>query len=133
MQTKHIATLGGLVVLILATLLIPQLAGSNGSGVQALEIDGVWVFEHGSPDAADALHSGDAEIADGCLLVEGAAVIWHSDQIDQVAETIEAIQSGQARTLSIAGGGISLEEGASELPAVVLDRCNVTEVWFAAP
>lgn len=133
MQTKHIATLGGLVVLIVATVVIPQLTGNSDSGFHAREIDGVWVFEHNSVDAADALHSGDVEIADGCLLVGGAVVAWHSDQIDDVAETIEAIQDGEARNLSIAGGGVSLEEGAGELPAIIVDRCNITEVWYAAP
>ncbi len=107
----------------------------DGSGIEALRIDGVWVFRHQPAAGMDALHGGRGEIVDGCLLVDEAVVVWHADRLAEAAEAIAAIRAGENPELLIAGGGISIEEGASteELPTVITDRCPTSTVWFGAP
>ncbi len=107
----------------------------DGSGVEALKIDGVWVFRHRPAAGMDALHSGRGEIVDGCLVVDGAIVVWHADRLAEAAAAIASIRAGESPELLIAGGGISIEEGASteEFPAVITDRCPASTVWLGAP
>lgn len=131
MQIKHIATVAGLALLVGLALALPQLAGDADSGVEANQINDVWVFRHDSAAGEDALHTGAAEIVDDCLLVDGAVVVWQDHQLDEVEETIQAVRSGESPSLSVAGGGISSSEGNLALPQVVTDRCDVDEVWFA--
>jgi hypothetical protein len=114
---------------------LPALNPSGVMGIEPVQIDGVWVFQYDADAGMDALHSGVAEIVDGCLYVDGAIVVWHTNQLDEAARVIAAVKSGEQPDLLIGGGGISLDEGASpdDIPAVVTDRCPASVVWFGAP
>jgi hypothetical protein len=115
---------------------LPALAAGRGAeGVEAVQIDDVWVFQHDPVGWDDALHGGSAEIKDGCLYVDGAIVVWHVDEIDEVGEIIANLKAGQHREVLIGGGGISLDEGASpeDITATITDRCATSAVWFGAP
>ncbi|MBL4685368.1 MAG: hypothetical protein JKY37_12310 [Nannocystaceae bacterium] len=105
---------------------------SDAAGVEAKQIDGVWVFEHHSPDSMQALHGGVPTIVDGCLLVDGAVVIWHDSTIAEVTRLIAAVKAGESPTVSVGGGGMSVEEGASadDFPSAVTQRCSTTTIWF---
>ena len=95
---------------------------------------GVWVFQHDPETVMQALHSGIAEIVNGCLYVDDAIVVWHVDRLDEAARVIAAVQSGEQPDLLIGGGGISLDEGASpeDLPPVITDLCPTSVVWFGS-
>ncbi len=82
-----------------------------------------------------ALHSGVAEIENGCLYVDDAIVVWQTDQIDQAAQTIANLRAGEQPELRIGGGGISIEEGATpeDIPSVITDRCPTSTVWYGNP
>ncbi len=106
----------------------------SDEGIEALQIDGVWVFQDEPESAMEALHSGTPEIVDGCLVVDNTIVVWHVDRIDEATEAIAAVNAGESPQLLIAGGGISVDEGArpDQIPTVITDRCPTTAVWFAA-
>ena len=114
---------------------LPALETSPVSGIEPVQIDGAWVFQHDPDGWDDALHGGTAEIADGCLYVDGAIVIWHTDRLDPAARAIAAVKYGEQPDLLISGGGISVNEGASpaDLPVVITDLCPTSVVWFGAP
>ena len=104
-------------------------------GIEARQIDGVWVFFH-EPDAGmDALHSGTPEVVDGCLVVDGAVVIWHTEADGAAEAALAAALTGEEPQLLIGGGGISTTEGAEprQLPRIVTGRCVVDTVWFGTP
>ncbi|MEA2001324.1 MAG: hypothetical protein U9N84_05495 [Actinomycetota bacterium] len=107
----------------------------TANGIEAFQIDGVWVFQHNPEGWDDALHSGTADVVNGCLVVDGTIVIWHIDRIDEAADVIAAINAGGAPQLLIGGGGISLNEGATpdQIPAIIADQCPTSAVWFGAP
>ncbi|MCH8991960.1 MAG: hypothetical protein IIA44_09470, partial [Acidobacteria bacterium] len=60
----------------------PSDADGDRTGIEAFQIDGIWVFQHRSEAAMDALHSGTPEIVNGCLVVDATIVVWHIDGID---------------------------------------------------
>ena len=113
----------------------PGKSAEDTAGIEALQIDGVWVFQHQPEFAMDALHGGTPEIVEGCLVIDNTIVVWHVDRIDEAAGAISAVKSGVSPRLLIAGGGISLDEGArpDQIPAVITDRCPTSAVWFGAP
>ncbi len=104
-------------------------------GPEALQIDGVWVFQHQPEFANQALHGGTPEIAGGCLVIDNTIVVWHVDRIDEAAEAISAVKAGESPELLIGGGGISVDEGArpDQIPTVITDQCPTSAVWFGAP
>ena len=107
----------------------------SDEGIEALQLDGVWVFQHQPEISGDALHSGTPEIVDGCLVVGNTIVVWHFDRIDEADEAIAAVRAGESPQLLIGGGGISVDEGTppDEIPTVISDRCPTSTVWFGAP
>lgn len=112
-------------------------ASSEVAGtVEALRIDGVWVFQHQPGEVSlTALHGGVAEIKNECLYVDDAIVVWRTDQIDQAAQAIADVQAGEQPDLRIGGGGISIDEGAApeDIPSVITERCPTTTVWYGNP
>lgn len=113
----------------------PAVDPERVDGIDALQIDGVWVFTH-DPEGADAaLHSGAPEIVNGCLVVDNTVVVWHVDRLDEADEAVAAAKAGESPQLLIGGGGISLDEGASpdEIPSIITDLCPTSAVWFGAP
>lgn len=106
---------------------------SSASDVESLEVDGVWVFQHATSGGDDALHSGTAEIKDDCLYVDDAVVVWQEDQIDQATQLIASIKSGDEPKVSLPGGGTSLDEGETSLPASITDLCPTRTVWYTSP
>jgi len=108
-----------------------------GDGIEALQIDGVWVFQYETePDVImEALHSGPVEIVDGCLFVEDMIVIWHPKRLSDVEAAIAAVQAGGSLELRTGGGGFSLDEGstADEIPTVIAERCSTTGWWYGSP
>jgi hypothetical protein len=105
------------------------------AGIEALQIDGVWVFQHQPEAHNDALHSGTPEIVNGCLVVDNTVVVWHVDRIGDATDVIAAAKAGESPELLIGGGGISLDEGArpDQIPSVITDLCPASAVWFGAP
>lgn len=104
------------------------------SGVESVKIDDVWVFRHRPASGGDAaLHSGVAEIKDGCLYVDDAVVIWDKSQIDQAEELIAEIKAGGQPEVLLGGGGISLDEGDTPIPSVIAELCPTRAVWYSSP
>ncbi len=108
---------------------------SNDGGVQAVQLDGVWIFQHRPSGGNDALHGGSPAIVDGCLRVGGAVVVWHVDHLDRAEAAIAAARRGDAEPLSIGGGGLSLAEGGQlgQIPESIRELCPIDEVWVQAP
>lgn len=103
--------------------------------IEAVQINGVWVFQHRPDVIIEALHSGFPEIRDGCLYVDDTIVVWHADRIEEAEEAVAAAKRGERPQLLIGGGGISLDEGAApdDIPAVITERCPASAVWFGGP
>lgn len=103
-------------------------------GITASRVEGVWVFSHAPSGGMDALHGGRVTIESGCLLVDGAVVVFHETMVQDGIELIGALRNGDELTVTIPGGGISLAEGASveDIPQVIADRCETDTVWFGA-
>ena len=106
---------------------------ARSDGISAQQLEGVWVFSHDPQGGDDALHSGVATIENGCLYVDGAVVVWDADRLDEAESAIASIRDGDSPQLSIGGGGISLDEGSTELPAIIMERCDTALVWFGSP
>ena len=119
---------------VVPDLEIPLNHGDDG-GIEALQIDGVWVFQHRPEGSNNALHGGTPEIAGGCLFIDDTVVVWHADRIDQAAGAIAAVRAGKSPLLLIGGGGMSIEEGTrpDQFPTVITERCPTSAVWFNAP
>ncbi len=113
----------------------PPVDAEPVTGIEALQIDGVWVFQHQPEAHNDALHSGTPEIVNGCLVVDNTIVVWHVDRIGDATDIIAAAKAGESPELLIGGGGISLDEGArpDQIPSVITDLCPASAVWFGAP
>ena len=110
----------------------PRKSAADTAGIEALQIDGVWVFQHQPEFTHHALHGGTPEIADGCLVIDNTIVVWHVDRIDEAAAAISAVKAGESPALLIGGGGISVDEGArpDQFPTVITDQCPTSAVWF---
>jgi hypothetical protein len=104
--------------------------------ILAEQIEGAWVFYYSEPPLMNmqALHSGEVLVVDGCLEIDGLAVIWYEDQLATVEEALERVGQGESVSLRFGGGGSSLDEGASleELPAEIYERCDPRGVWWAS-
>ena len=113
----------------------PRESAADTTGIEALQIDGVWVFQHQPFFFMQALHGGTPEIVDGCLYIDNTIVVWHVDRIDEAAEAISAVKAGESPQLRIGGGGNSVDEGArpDQFPTVITDRCSTSAVWFGSP
>ncbi len=101
------------------------------------ERDGVWVFTYASTPSytSDALAGGPAAVVDGCLQMGDAVVIWHDQHLAAVDDVIARVAAGEALTLTVGGGGRSLEEGSTvdDFPIEVVERCPAArEIWFSA-
>lgn len=116
-----------------AVLLTPPDASTiTEDGITASQFEGTWLFGHRPQVSMAALHGGIATIDDGCLLVDGAAVVWYEDALPAAQELVDLIQSGETVSVLVGGGGISLDEGGGPLPTIITDRCSVTTVWYGA-
>jgi hypothetical protein len=104
--------------------------------VLAQQLDGVWVFHYSEAPKVQmqALHSGEVLVVDGCLEINGLAVIWYEEQLDAVEEALQLVDEGETVTLSFGGGGTSLDEGGSvdEFPDAILEHCDPRGVWWAS-
>lgn len=106
---------------------------SSSSDVEPLETEGVRVFQHANSGGDDALHAGIAEIRNDCLYVDDAVVVWHEDQIDQASRLIASMKGGDEPQVSLPGGGTSLDEGDTPIPAIITDLCPTRIVWYTSP
>ncbi len=113
----------------------PPPAGEVRDGIEAMQINGVWVFRHDPGGGMDALHSGTPEIVEGCLYVDDTIVVWHVDRMGDAAAAVAAANAGAKPPLLIGGGGLSLDEGgdAVQIPSVITERCPTRAVWFGSP
>ncbi len=129
------ASLLALVALLLAACSSDVSSSDVEDGITATQINGVWVFHHAPDSAMNALHSGFPEVIDGCLMIDNTVVVWHTDDLDQARDAVEAANAGEQPQLLIGGGGISTDEGTdpADLPGVITDRCSTGAVWFGAP
>ncbi len=102
------------------------------SAFEAVQLDGVWVFQHALYNGYEALLKGSAEIVDDCLLVSGYIVIWHRDHLSDIQAIVSAVQGGEHIEVEIGGGELAPENGAipGQVPAVVTKHCSTTGVWF---
>lgn len=117
-------------------LLLAACAVEEETEVNALQVDGVWVFSYSvTPDASmHALGGGQATVVDGCLQVGDAVVVWHDHHLDTVEEVIARVNQGETIELGVGGGGLSLEEGSTtdDFPAAVVEHCAPLGVWFSS-
>ena len=118
---------------------IEEIAATERSGdmfgIEAVEIDGVWVFRHEPEVFMNALHSGTPEIVNGCLMIDNTVVVWHTETFEDATAAIAAAKAGESAQLLIGGGGLSVSEGADpkQIPDVISDRCPTEAIWFGAP
>lgn len=136
-MTKHHLYLRSLVVLGLAVL-------SGGCAdtspwqapVNPVQMDGAWVFTYSLPQGGsmDALLTGQAAVVDGCLQVDDFVVIWRQSHLSTIDEIIGRINDGETVTVSLGGGGGSVDEGNSveDFPRNVSDRCSLSGIWHSA-
>ncbi|MEN8041813.1 MAG: hypothetical protein ABFR95_09955 [Actinomycetota bacterium] len=132
-----------LAMLIAMAVMVTACAGSTAGttsttagdeGIEAVDIDGVWVFEHDPEAGMQALHSGVPEIVDGCLEVGGFIVVWPTDMMDEAKAAVTAATAGDAEPITIGGGGFGEDEGLdpSEIPPALSERCSVDAIWYAS-
>ena len=107
--------------------------GDIGNGVEPVEIEGVWVFAHDERGGDDALLEGVARIADDCLYVDDAVVVWRSDQLGEAARLINAVRSGDDATVTLPGGGFDPVMDPGTAADVVAARCPTRTVWYTRP
>lgn len=103
-------------------------------GITPIDVDGVWVFSHPPNISYLALTSGEAKIANGCLMVDHCVVVWHSDMMDEVLDLMGLVSLGLRPKVTVGGGGDCLEEGGSNftVPSAINKRCpSVTCIWYA--
>lgn len=91
------------------------------SGIEALQIDGVWVFQYTSIWYGQGLFHGTAEIVDDCLVVVNVindiyVVIWEESRLADARALISAVQAGEKPEVQIGGGEL-------QIPATVLEHC----------
>ncbi len=106
------------------------------TAVEAMDIDGVWVFAFEEPPtySMDALHSGTAEVVDGCLLIDDTVIVWWSDQLADVDDILAGLAAGATVDVQLGGGGFALGEGATldQFPDAVRSRCTASGLWYAS-
>jgi hypothetical protein len=110
--------------------------GDALADVDEQQLGGAWVFTYATPPQGSfqALMSGPATVTGGCLLVDGAAVVWHEAQLPTIQQVIDAIEGGATPTVRLGGGGLSLDEGSTldDFPSAIVSRCSPRVVWFAS-
>ncbi len=111
-----------------------SLATETGQGITAQSIRGAWVFSHSPNGGSDALHTGFASIEEGCLLVDGAVVIWHEGDLMRAGDLVEAVLAGERPMVAVGGGGIGLAEAGdvSLFPDIVVERCRTDTLWYGS-
>ncbi len=114
---------------------VPEDRATAANAIEAVQIDGVWVFQHEPGGGMEALHSGTPEIVDGCLVIGDMIVVWHIDRMEEAAAAVAAAKGGESTQLLIGGGGFGIDQPAdpSQIPPVIADRCTTRAVWFGAP
>ncbi len=112
---------------------LPMNTQTNDSGkageseVEALQIEGAWVFHYTSVGYGEALLAGTAEIVGDCLVVDGTIVIWHSSRLDDARALISAVQAGEKPKVQVGGGAFPLTD---QDRATVVKHCSAASVWF---
>ncbi|MES2642884.1 MAG: hypothetical protein V4850_25595 [Myxococcota bacterium] len=112
----------------------PTISGPEDVEVEALQMDGAWVFTYReSPDLSmHALLTGPAAVVDGCLRVGDQVVVWREQHLGTVGEITARIDEGEVVSVSLGGGGGSVGEGMMEnVPEDVRDRCSLSGVWHS--
>jgi hypothetical protein len=121
-------------------------AGPAASGgLDAFEIDGVWVFVQPAAAASadgkpvktislDARASGPPRVIGKCLYVGDAVVVWTTAQVDTLPELVRAARAGVTTPVIVAGGGTDARESGDNrlVPKEIRDRCAAESVWYAS-
>lgn len=102
----------------------------DNPGVELLDVDGVTVFAYErEPVHGDhALTTGEAHVADGCLLVGDSVVVWRPAQLGFVRDVVARVAAGEAPVLRVGGGGGGVTT--DELAAG--DACPGHPLWYAS-
>lgn len=113
--------------------------GEASDGIRAHLVDNVWILRYGEPENpllsngfGSALYTGVMAIANDCLVIGEAVVVWPENRVREAAAFVDAIQSGVQQEVQLGGGGRSTREGDS-IPAIARERCGAEIVWFANP
>lgn len=85
---------------------------------------GLWVFSYEEQSGDEALLTGTAGEHCGCLAVDGFVVVWDRAQFEQTQDLATKVQNGEAPQVSLVGGETQ------NVPAEVLERCNVESVFY---
>lgn len=116
---------------VTSVLLLGACSPAGTAGPEPTMFNDVWIFTydaHGGGDAA--FHQGIGHIADGCLYVGDAVVVWSKDRLDEAQNLVEQVQAGDETVVGVGGGGISLDEDDTPIPSEIVERCPTREVWF---
>jgi len=102
----------------------------KGVGVEYLEVDGVSVYAYEAQPhfMMDALSSGTLVVEDGCLLLNGAVVVWWPEHLEMVELAIAGIESGGAPMVELGGGGVGT---VGEMMGDLNAACASRPVWYA--
>ncbi|MEL6347483.1 MAG: hypothetical protein AAFV53_30510 [Myxococcota bacterium] len=100
--------------------------------IEAIQVDGVWVFAYEGPPISwmHALGGGELAIVDDCLEMDGALVVWTPELLDEVADVIASVKAGEPRRIAELGGGM-LSRGNPDdeyYPEEMFD-CASPDVW----
>ena len=106
----------------------PPLIQAEDRGIEAIQIDEVWVFQHRPEYFWLASGGGTPEIVDGCLYIGDDMVVWDVDHIDQAAGAIAAVRAGKSPSLRFVGGVVS--DTGIGFPTVITDRCATSSLWI---
>jgi hypothetical protein len=98
-------------------------------------VDGVYTFFHEETSWSDALLGGSAHIADGCLYVDDAVVVWPAADLSPIQTLVHWVGTRSPLVVSLGGGARTRDEGEPfELDfEELLAACPTSTVWFSAP
>jgi hypothetical protein len=102
---------------------------------QTRQVDDVYTFFHEETSWSDALLGGSAHVADGCLYVDDAVVVWPAEDFFLIETLIRWVSARGPLLVSFGGGGRTRDEGdpfERDFEGL-LAACPTSTVLFSAP
>jgi hypothetical protein len=110
-----------------------QPPGRTGTGVEAHDLDGTWVFTREMANGGDAALGGVARIDDGCLFVGDEIVVWDTAILADLEQLVADVSGGESIRLRFGGGCLTLDEGSTldDFPVEVVERCDTRTICYS--